>query len=606
MSNRKFSIGDSDEDDIESEPSTTSRFGLLRISDDIEEDENKENVQAMSTSEVMPSTSLLEENPEVESLDSEEILADKSIKPEINEDPESEELQPKKETASPTFDPSLPGPSGCGRIVLAELESFKKEDADLQEFHRSLKSKRKRWDSSLSSTSSSIESSPEESSLENILSEMKCSKRMEPIKEQKNDEREEPFSEDNVPSCRPVSPIVVEDLSSNMRHLMNKSLFKLHKKKVEEIALYFPLRVAAGTPQSSPEMLESNIIGLEKMEPVVITETERWTSTSSSSLSSSNQSTFERIEPVTEDVKKFVHVKKGRKRKKKCSSVLPSTTISSSMRNTSEASSVHEPKAESDVESLVELEAERKHKKIKLEEISPGSNLPGTSISSSSACKSIESDVKGLEEPKSGKKRKRKTKCSSPVLPMITISSAMQNTSEASSVHEHKTESDEKSLEDLESGRKLKKIKLEEIAPGTDLPGPSSSSSSACKKTESDEESLEDLKSGRKLKKIKLEEIAPGTDLPGPSSSSSSACKKTEPDDESLEDLKSGRKLKKIKLEEIAPGTDLPGPSSSSSSACKNTESDVKVLLEPGEKHDKSKSEKCTEGSDPKSPKKPE
>ncbi|GIY11958.1 hypothetical protein CEXT_289991, partial [Caerostris extrusa] len=43
------------------------------------------------------------------------------------------------------------------------------------------------------------------------------------------------------------------------------------------------------------------------------------------------------------------------------------------------------------------------------------------------------------------------------------------------------------------------KIKLEEIAPGTDLPGPSSSSSSACKKTESDEESLEDLKSGRKL-----------------------------------------------------------------------------------------------------------
>ncbi|GIX89261.1 hypothetical protein CEXT_230971, partial [Caerostris extrusa] len=189
---------------------------------------------------------------------------------------------------------------------------------------------------------------------------MKCSNRMEPIKEQKNDEREEPFSEDDVPSCPPVSPIVEE--------------------------------------------LESYITGFEKMEPVVITETERWTSTSSSSLSSSNQSTFKR--------------------------------------------------AESDVESLEELEAGRKHKKIKLEEIAPGSNLPGTSISSSSVCKSIESDVKGLEVPKSGKKRKRKTKCSS-VLPLTTIPSSMRNTSEASSVHEHKTESDEESLEDLKSGRKL-------------------------------------------------------------------------------------------------------------------------------------------------------
>ncbi|GIX87147.1 hypothetical protein CEXT_254031, partial [Caerostris extrusa] len=135
--------------------------------------------------------------------------------------------------------------------------------------------------------------------------------------------------------------------------------------------------------------------------------------------------------------------------------------------------------AQSDEESL-ELEAGRKRKKMKVEEIAPGSNLPGTSISFSSACKSIESDVKGLEEPKSGKKEKRKTKCSS-VLPLTTIPSSMRDTSEASSVHEHKTESDEESLEDLKSDRKLKKIKLEEIAPGTDLPGPSSPPSSPCK-----------------------------------------------------------------------------------------------------------------------------
>ncbi|GIY31551.1 hypothetical protein CDAR_179421 [Caerostris darwini] len=81
---------------------------------------------------------------------------------------------------------------------------------------------------------------------------------------------------------------------------------------------------------------------------------------------------------------------------------------------------------------------------------------------------------------------------------------------------------------------------------------------------------------------------------------------KTESDEESLEDVKSGRKLKKIKLEEIAPGTDLPGPSSSCSSAFKNTESDVNVVEVPesGEKHEES-SEKCTEGSDPNTPKKP-
>ncbi|GIX89263.1 hypothetical protein CEXT_230981 [Caerostris extrusa] len=161
MSNRKFSIGDSDEDDIESEPSTISRFGLLHIRDDIEEDENKENVQERSTSAVMPSTSLLEENPEVESLHSAEILADIQ---EINEDPESEEFQPKKRTASPTFDPSLPGPSSNGQLFWQK--SFKKENPDLQEFHHDLKSKREIWDySTLSSTSSSIESSPEESSL---------------------------------------------------------------------------------------------------------------------------------------------------------------------------------------------------------------------------------------------------------------------------------------------------------------------------------------------------------------------------------------------------------------------------------------------------------
>ncbi|GIY46296.1 hypothetical protein CDAR_548341 [Caerostris darwini] len=354
MSVRKFSIGDSDEDDIESEPSTTSRFGLLRIRDDIEEEENKENVEEMSTSAVMSSTSLLEENPEVESLDSGEILADIRIKPEINEDPESEEFQSvkfyfsfyfvlsvKKRTASPTFDPLLPGPSGHVQSACAD-----------------------------------------------ILSDMKCFKRMEPIEEQKNDKREESSSEDNVPSVLPVSPIAVEEL-------------------------------------------ESDIIRTKKIEPVITIETERWTSSSPCSSFSSEHSSFERTE--------------------------------------------------SDEESLDGVESGRKHKKIKLEEIAPGYDLPGTSISSSRSCESIETDVKGLEEPKSVEKRKRKTKCTSLILPLTTISSSMQNTSEGSSVHEHKTESDEGSLEELESGRKHKKIKFDEIAPGSDLSGPSILSSSACK-----------------------------------------------------------------------------------------------------------------------------
>ncbi|GIY31543.1 hypothetical protein CDAR_179381 [Caerostris darwini] len=167
--------------------------------------------------------------------------------------------------------------------------------------------------------------------------------------------------------------------------------------------------------------------------------------------------------------------------------------------------------AESDEECLEQLETGKKHIKIKLEEIAPGSDLPGTSISSSSACQSIESDVKGLEEPKSGEKKKRKTKCSSPLLPLTTICSSLRITSEASSVHEHKTEFEE-SLEDSESGRRLKKIKLEEIAPETDLPGPSSSSSSAYKNTESDVKVLEVLESGEKHEKSKSKKCTEGSD----------------------------------------------------------------------------------------------
>ncbi|GIY69847.1 hypothetical protein CEXT_379951 [Caerostris extrusa] len=326
MSVRKFSIGDSDDDDIESEPSTASRFGLLRIRDDIEEEENKQNVEEMSTSAVMSSTSLLKENPEVESLDSGEILADRRIKPEINEDPESEEFQPKKRTASPTFDPLLPGPSGHVQSACAD-----------------------------------------------ILSDMKCFMRMEPIEEQKNDKKE--------------------------RNLLQKTMC--------------PVETERWTSSSSCSSFSSEHSSFERIEPVKEdvknflhvkkSETERWNSSSSCSSFSSNHSSFERIETGKEDVKKFLHVKKSRKRKNKCSSsVLQSATISSSMRNISEASSIHDPK------------------KIKLEEIAPGYDLPGTSISSSRSCESIETDVKGLEEPKSVEK----------------------------------TESDEESLEELESGRK--------------------------------------------------------------------------------------------------------------------------------------------------------
>ncbi|GIY43022.1 hypothetical protein CEXT_395551 [Caerostris extrusa] len=109
---RKISISDSDEDSSSSEssPSTRSRLSRLRITDDVEEEglhESTKNEVEMSTSAVMSSTSLLEETPEVESFDSEVILAD--IR--------------KKRTASPTFDPSLPGPSGYGQITCAELVS---------------------------------------------------------------------------------------------------------------------------------------------------------------------------------------------------------------------------------------------------------------------------------------------------------------------------------------------------------------------------------------------------------------------------------------------------------------------------------------------------
>ncbi|GIY31549.1 hypothetical protein CDAR_179411 [Caerostris darwini] len=393
---RKISISDCDEDSSSSEsaPSTRSRFSRLRITDDIEEgglyESTKDEVE-MSTSAVMSCTSLLEETPEVESFDSE-----------------------KKRTASPTFDPSLPGPSGYGQITCADM-----------------------------------------------LYDGKCLKRMEPIEEKESDEIEESSSEYDVPcSDNPVSPTPVGGMPSNTRRLMNISPFELQKKQ-EQIAYYFPESMAS-TPPSSPEMFDMDILGFE---PVIISDTESDASDSSSaacSSSSSDERSFEsfRIEPVKEDkpfenLKKFLQAKSVKRKIECSSSVLPSTTISSSMQNTSEASSVHEPKAQTNEESL-ELEAGRKRKKIKLEEIAPASNLPGTSISSSSACKSIESDVKGLEEPKSGKKRKRKTKCS-PVLPMITISSGMRNTSEASSVHEHNIESDVRGLEEPKSGKKRKR-----------------------------------------------------------------------------------------------------------------------------------------------------